>query len=181
MDQNEPNYSKWVQMDPIGSNWSQFGNSTSFRAQAKPSFEIAFLPSQAEPYLDILNPFGPKLSHAWILSLLLSLAQPPISNWWLNPGWYTLVCVYVFILCCTKHSFQAFNGIKEGFKAKVNSLYVDKTKLKSLGQFLIFTNSAPLGRVGLGVAMSMCLSVCLSVCAIKCSFQSIGPLGRCFL
>ena len=31
----------------------------------------------------------------------------------------------------------------------------------------VFTNSAPEGRVGLGVAMSVVLSVCLSVCAIE--------------
>ena len=34
----------------------------------------------------------------------------------------------------------------------------------------IFTNLAPLGRVGHRVAMSVCVSVCLCVCAIKCSF-----------
>ena len=32
---------------------------------------------------------------------------------------------------------------------------------------IIFTNSAPLGRVGLGVAMSVCVWVCLCVCAIQ--------------
>ena len=42
---------------------------------------------------------------------------------------------------------------------------------------IIFTNSAPLGRVGQRVAMSVCLFVCLSVYAIGCSFVRplIGP------
>ena len=40
---------------------------------------------------------------------------------------------------------------------------------------MIFTNSAPLGRVGLGVAMSVVLSVCLSVCAIKSQGSKGGP------
>ena len=40
---------------------------------------------------------------------------------------------------------------------------------------IIFTNSAPLGPVGLRVAMSVCMSVCPSVCAIGCSFfQSLS-------
>ena len=33
-----------------------------------------------------------------------------------------------------------------------------------VSRMLIFTNSAPLGRVGHRVAMSVCMSVCLSVC-----------------
>ena len=35
---------------------------------------------------------------------------------------------------------------------------------------VIFTNSAPLGRVGHRVAMSVCGDVCGDVCAIECSF-----------
>ena len=42
---------------------------------------------------------------------------------------------------------------------------------------VIFTNSAPLGQVGLGVAMSVVLSVCLSVCAIKSQGSKGGPRG----
>ena len=38
----------------------------------------------------------------------------------------------------------------------------------------IFTNLAPLGRVGHRVAMSVCLSVCLCVCAIGAVFFSRG-------
>ena len=46
----------------------------------------------------------------------------------------------------------------------------------------IFINSAPLGRDGLVVAISVCLFVCLSVwCPLFLYFQCIGPLGRCFL
>ena len=41
----------------------------------------------------------------------------------------------------------------------------------------IFTNLAPLGRVGLGVTMSVCVSVCLCVCAIKSQGSKGGPRG----
>ena len=45
--------------------------------------------------------------------------------------------------------------------------------LSNLGYWTIFTNSAPLDRVGHRVAMS----VCVSVCAIGCSFHQLGPTG----
>ena len=42
---------------------------------------------------------------------------------------------------------------------------------------LIFTNSAPLGRVGYRVAMSVCVFVCECFCAIGCSFFGCSSLA----
>ena len=49
------------------------------------------------------------------------------------------------------------NNLKE-------SLLIMFNNLNTVLSGLIFTNSAPLGRVGHRVAMSVCVSVCLSVC-----------------
>ena len=63
---------------------------------------------------------------------------------------------------------KALPAFNEVFKGTRYLCYVTES---------ILTNSAPLGQVGLGVAMSVVLSVCLSVCAIKSQGSKGGPRG----